>query len=74
MFRPITLNVLGYVLQQRSGAIAQSLDAGTLVRSYITEIVEDPALRAWAPSVLQGSLTEQGAKRPRRETELAAGV
>ena len=72
MIRPITLNVLGYVLRQRGGAVASSLDAGTLVRGYIAQAVENPAIRVWAPPVLEGLLTEQGTKRPRRETELAA--
>jgi hypothetical protein len=72
MIRPVTLNVLGYVLQQRGGAVASSLDAGTLVRSYIAEAVENPTIRSWVPPVLEGLLTEQGTKRPRHETELAA--
>jgi hypothetical protein len=71
MIRPVTLNVLGYVLQQRGGAVAPSLDAGMLVRGYIAETVENPAIRRWVPPVLEGLLTEQGTKRPRREMELA---
>jgi hypothetical protein len=71
MIRPVTLNVLGYVLQQQGGATAPSLDAGMLVRSYIAEAVENPAIRSWVPAVLEGLLTEQGTKRPRREAELA---
>jgi hypothetical protein len=74
MIRPITLNVLGYVLRQRGGAVAPSLDAGALVHSYITQAVENPAIRVWAPLVLEGLLTEQGTKRPRRETELAVAA
>ena len=72
MIRPITLNVLGYVLRQQRGALASSLDAGTVVRGYIAQTVENPATRVWAPPVLEGLLTEQGTKRPRREAELAA--
>jgi NACHT domain len=74
MIRPITLNVLGYVLRQRGGAVAPSLDAGALVHSYITQAVENPAIRVWSLPVLEGLLTEQGTKRPRRETELAAAA
>ena len=48
MICPITLNVLGYVLWQRGGALAPSLDAGTLVRGYIAQTVENPAIRVWA--------------------------
>ena len=71
LVRPITLNVLGYVLRQRGGAVASSLDAGALVRGYIAQTVENPAIRVWAAPVLEGLLTKQGTKRPRRETELA---
>jgi Leucine-rich repeat (LRR) protein len=70
MIRPITLNVLGFVLRQRGGAMA-SVDAGTLVRGYIAQTVENPAIRAWAPVVLEGMLTEQQTKRPRSEANLA---
>jgi hypothetical protein len=71
MVRPITLNVLGYILLLQGGAVAPSLDAGKLVRDYIAQTVENPAIRAWSPSVLEELLTEQGTKRMRRETELA---
>jgi hypothetical protein len=72
MIRPITLNVLGYLLRQRGGAVAPSVDAAALVRGYIAQAAENPAVRVWAPPVLEGLLTEQGTKRPRQETELAA--
>jgi NACHT domain len=72
MVRPITLNVLGFVLLQRGGAVASSLDAGTLVQDYIAQTVENPAIRAWAPSVMEQLLTGQGTKRTRQERELAA--
>jgi hypothetical protein len=71
LIRPITLNVLGFVLRQRGGSVAVSVDAGTLVRGHIAQTVENPAIRAWAPLVLEGMLTEQGAKRPRSEAGLA---
>lgn len=72
MIRPITLNVLGYVLRQRGAALTPTVDAGALVRDYISQVIENPAIRAWAPQVLEGLLTEQGTKRPRQEADLAA--
>jgi Leucine-rich repeat (LRR) protein len=69
MIRPITLNVVGYVLSQ-GGASAPSLDAGQLVRHYIEQSVEQPAIREFAPRVLGELVTEQGTKRPRSEQEL----
>ena len=69
MIRPITLNVLGHVLSE-GRATAPSLDAGRLVRHYIEQSVEQPAIRTFAPRVLSELVTEQGTKRPRSEQEL----
>ena len=71
MVRPITLNVLGYVLSS-GGPTARSLDAATLIRNYIAETIENPTIRAWARVVAGHLLTAQGTKRPRREAELCA--
>ena len=69
MIRPITLNVVGYVLSAER-ASAPSLDAGQLVRHYIEQSVEQPAIREIAPRVLKELVTEQGTKWPRSEKEL----
>jgi Leucine-rich repeat (LRR) protein len=69
MIRPITLNVIGYVLSQ-GRATAPSLDADRLVRHYIEQSVEQPAIREIAPRVLKELVTEQGTKRPRSEQDL----
>jgi hypothetical protein len=74
LIRPITLNVLGFVLRQRGGSMAVSVDAGSLVRGYIAQAVENPAIRVWAPPILENMLTEQGTKRPRSERELATNA
>ena len=71
LIRPITLNVIGYVLST-GRAVAPSLDAGKLVRQYIAQTVESPELRDVAPAVLEQMLTEQGTKRPRSEQEIMA--
>ena len=69
MIRPITLNVVGHVLSQ-GRASAPALDASVLVRRYIEQSVEQPAIREIAPRVLKELVTEQGTKRPRYEQEL----
>jgi Leucine-rich repeat (LRR) protein len=69
MIRPVTLNVIGYVLSQ-GRATAPSLDADRLVRDYIEQSVEQPAIREIAPLVLKELVTEQGTKRPRSERDL----
>ena len=69
LVRPITLNVTGYILA--SGApVAPSLDAGTLVRTYIEQTVQQPGLRDGAPQLLEHLITEQGTKQPRSENDL----
>ena len=69
MVRPITLNVVGYILTQ-STAEALSLDAGALVRRYIQQSVTQPAIREFSGSVLEQLVSEQGTKFPRSEQEI----
>lgn len=69
MVRPITLNVIGYVLSESAGA-APSLNADELVRDYISRAVEQPAIREFAPRVLDKMVTDQGTKYPRSEADL----
>jgi Leucine-rich repeat (LRR) protein len=69
MIRPITLNVVGHVLSE-GRSTAPSLDAGSLVRHYIEQSVEQPAIRAIAPRVLSEMVTEQATKRPCSEQGL----
>jgi formylglycine-generating enzyme required for sulfatase activity len=71
LVRPITLNVIGYVLASGK-EVAASLDAGDLVRQYIEQTVEQPALRDRAPQMLEQMITEQGTKQPCSEQDLAA--
>ena len=71
MVRPITLNVIGYVLASGK-ALAPSLDAGVLIRRYIERTVEQPGIRDCAPQLLKQMITEQGTKRPRSEEQLVA--
>jgi hypothetical protein len=71
LVRPITLNVIGYVLAAGK-SMAVSLDAGQLVRRYIEQTVGQPAIRDFAPQVLEQLVTEQGTKRPRSEQDLVA--
>jgi hypothetical protein len=63
------LNVVGHVLSQ-GRTTAPSLDARRLVRHYIEQSVEQPAIRDFAPRVLKELVTEQGTKWPRSEKEL----
>jgi hypothetical protein len=62
------LNVIGTVLA--ASQAAPSLDAGQLVRRYVQQTVEQPAIRDFAPLILETLVTEQGTKLPRTEQEL----
>src|SRR6516162_2555351 len=73
LVRPITLNVIGYVLATGK-TLAMSADAGQLVRRYIELTVGQPAIRDFAPRVLERLVTEQGTKQPRSEQELTAST
>jgi hypothetical protein len=59
MIRPITLNVVGCVLSQ-GRATAPSLDAGDLVRHYIEQSVEQPAIRDFFPARAEGTRDRAG--------------
>jgi hypothetical protein len=71
LVRPITLNVLGYVLASGLGRAA-SLDAGQLVRLYIHQTLSQPGVRDYAASVLETLITERGTKQPRSEADIVA--
>jgi Leucine Rich repeats (2 copies) len=71
MVRPVTLNVIGYVLSEGPSK-APSLNAASLVRSYIAQAVEQPNIRDRAPAVLDKMITGHGTKRPCSEQELAS--
>lgn len=68
--RPITLNVLGHVLEN-GGAGGADRDAGRLVWHYIANAAGQPGVRTFAPQVLEQLVTAQGTKRPRTEADLA---
>ena len=70
MIRPITLNVVGHVLVAGPRERAVARRRALLVRHYIEQSVEQPAIRDFAPRVLKELVTEQGTKRPRSEQDL----
>ena len=70
LVRPITINVIGYVLASGK-AVAASLDAGTLVRQYIEQTLQQQAIRDYAPRLVEKMITEEGTKQPRSEKSLA---
>ena len=73
LVRPITLNVIGHVLDA-SKTVAPSPEAGQLVHRYIAQTIEQPAIRDLAPPVLEQLITEQATKRQRSEQELGTAT
>jgi internalin A len=73
LVRPITLNVIGYVLATGK-SVAPTLDAGELVRRYIELTVGQHTIRDFAPKILEQLVTEQGTKRPQSELELVSST
>jgi Leucine-rich repeat (LRR) protein len=69
LVRPITLNVIGYVLASGK-VLAQSLEAGVLVRYYIEQALGQPVIREYASRMLEQMITEQGTKQPCSEEDL----
>jgi formylglycine-generating enzyme required for sulfatase activity len=72
LIRPITLNVLGHVINEGKQSSAATLEAGQLVESYIAQTVQNDNIRAFSRPVLEQLLTGQETKQPCVETQLAA--
>ena len=69
LIRPITLNVLGHVIESGKTASISSLDAGDLVRGYIAQVVDHPDFPFSRP-VLERLITSQETKQPKTKDEL----
>ena len=74
LVRPITLNMLGLVLQQfRGGALAQTAP-GRLIHDYLRQAMAKPGIDALAPLLLAAMITDKGTKRPADQAALAAAT
>ena len=71
LVRPITLNMLGLVLQRfRGGALTDTVP-GRLIQDYLRQAMAKPGIDAVAPRLLEQMITDQGTKRPIDELTLA---
>ncbi len=74
LVRPITLNMLGLVLQQfRGGALARTAP-GRLIHDYLRQAIAKPGIDALAPLLLAAMITDKGTKRPADQAALAAAT
>jgi hypothetical protein len=69
MYRPITLNMVGLVLE-RMGSTLEG-DPGRLIQTYLKASIKTSESRDFAKPLLARMITEAGTKEPRSEEELA---
>ena len=69
LIRPITLNMMGRLLERFAGALPP-FEAGTLLSEDIRQSLDKTNLRDHARSILRPMLTDEGTKRPRTVGQL----
>jgi hypothetical protein len=70
LYRPITLNMAGLVLERTGAQLAD--DPGRLIERYLTGCLAAGKSRDFARQVLEAMITREGTKEPRSEADLAA--
>lgn len=68
LYRPITLNMIGLVLETMGGTLHG--DASKLIQSYLTDSLTASASRDFVKPVLAEMITEAGTEEPLTEAEL----
>lgn len=63
LIRPVTINLFGMVIS-RFEALPKYYRRGTLLRSYLRELIERKELRDFAPAILRCMVTGNGTKQP----------
>ncbi len=74
LIRPITLNMLGLILQRARGGVLAGTAPGRLIQDYLCNAMAQPGIDDLAPRLLERMITEQGTKRPIDEPSLAAAT
>lgn len=68
IYRPITLNMVGLVLERMGRALEG--DPGRLIQSYLTTCLTQGEARDFARPLLARMITDAGTKEPRSESDL----
>ena len=68
IYRPITLNMVGYVLDREGTTLAT--DPGRLIERYLKNCVTEGASKDFAKPVLEAMITREGTKDAQSETAL----
>jgi hypothetical protein len=71
LVRPITLNMLGLVLQRYRGGTLEGAPPGRPIQSYLRQAMAKPGIDDLAPRLLGEMITDKGTKRPLDESALA---
>ena len=74
LVRPVTLNMIGFVLATGRAVWREHTAADTLIRSYIRDTIRHPAIRAYAARLLRCLVSAKGTKRSSTLGGLAAAT
>ncbi len=72
LYRPITLNMVGFVMAQQGAAL--DTDPGRLIETYLTRAIASGPSRDFARPVLEAMITSAGTKEARSEAALAGAT
>jgi hypothetical protein len=70
LVRPITLNMLGLILQRARGGALAGTAPGRLIQNYLRGAMAQPGIDDLAPRLLERMITDKGTKRPVDEPNL----
>jgi hypothetical protein len=74
LVRPITLNMLGLVLQRFRGGALKDTAPGRLIQDYLRGAMAKPGIDQIAPRLLAKMITDKGTKCPADEPSLASAT
>ena len=74
LVRPITLNMLGLVLQRARGGVLAGTAPGRLIQNYLRIAMAQPGIDDLAPALLERMITDKGTKRPVDEPALVGAT
>ncbi|HEX2726259.1 MAG TPA: hypothetical protein VHN20_10600 [Beijerinckiaceae bacterium] len=72
LVRPITINLVGYVLAEGARIRPEAIDAGRLILRYVQDVIQHPDVRHLMPQLLPQLITEAGTKAPATIADLAS--
>ena len=64
LIRPITLNMFGIILKRFHGRLPPGVETGSLLKEYLKETINDPAIHIESVQIVKEMVTFEGTKRP----------